>query len=52
MKDVKKHLESNKSSPEDILKFEEGAKKFAKRIISEFKSWEFFTGESMDPSGM
>ncbi|KAA8912806.1 hypothetical protein TRICI_003349 [Trichomonascus ciferrii] len=50
MKKVKKHLEEN--DPEAVKTFEEGAKVAVKKILGNFKDYEFFTGESMDPEGM
>ncbi|KAF8484775.1 translationally controlled tumor-associated [Russula ochroleuca] len=47
MKAVKEKL------PEDrVTDFEKGAQAFAKKIIANFKDYEFFIGESMDPAGM
>lgn len=50
MKKVKKHLEEK--DPEAVQTFEEGAKVAVKKIVSNFKDYEFFTGESMNPDGM
>jgi hypothetical protein len=50
MKKVKKHLEEK--DPESVKTFEEGAKVAVKNILANFKDYEFFTGESMDPEGM
>ena len=39
--------------PEDeVAAFEKGAQAFAKKIVANFKDYEFYTGESMDPDGM
>jgi len=47
MKAVKANL------PEDRVEaFEKGAAAFAKKIVANFKDYEFFTGESMNPDGM
>jgi len=47
MKAVKEKL------PEDRVKeFESGAQAFAKKIVANFKNFEFYTGESMNPEGM
>lgn len=53
MKEVKKHLEFNKSSPEEIKKWEADAGKYAKKIIDKkiFPNWEFFTGETPGAEG-
>ena len=32
--------------------FEKGAQNFAKKIIANFKDYEFYTGENMNPDGM
>ncbi|KAJ7591029.1 Mss4-like protein [Mycena floridula] len=32
--------------------FEKGAQAFAKKIVANFKDFEFYTGESMNPDGM
>lgn len=38
--------------PEDrVAEFEKGATAFAKRIVANFKDYEFYTGESMDVEG-
>lgn len=50
MKAVKGYLEKNK--PERVEAFEKGAQAFAKKIVANFKDYEFYTGESMDPDGM
>jgi len=50
MKSVKKYLEAN--NPERVEAFEKGAQTFAKKVVANFKDYEFFIGESMDPEGM
>jgi hypothetical protein len=52
MKNIKKKLEENGSSPEEVKDFETGAAAYAKKIIANFKDYEFLIGESMDPDGM
>jgi len=52
MKNIKKKLEENGSSPEEVKAFETGAAAYAKKIIANFKDYEFLIGESMDPDGM
>jgi hypothetical protein len=42
----------NDEAKERLAKFETGAAAFAKKMIGNFKDYEFFTGESMDPDGM
>lgn len=50
MKGIKNILQE--SNPDEVATFEKGAQKYVKKVISTFKDWEFFTGESMDPDGM
>ncbi|CAO3646866.1 unnamed protein product [Cunninghamella blakesleeana] len=50
-KDLKKKLQESKSE-EEIAAFEKEAQAGAKKILGSFKDYEFYTGESMDPSGM
>ncbi|KAF8205019.1 translationally-controlled tumor protein [Pholiota molesta] len=50
MKAVKEKLSETK--PEEVANFEKGAAAFAKKIVGNFKDYEFYTGESMNPEGM
>jgi len=50
MKAIKDHLK--KTNPERVETFEKGAQVFAKKIIANFKDYEFFIGEGMNPDGM
>lgn len=50
MKAVKSHLQENQ--PDRVEAFEKGAQAFAKKIIGNFKDFEFYVGESMNPDGM
>ncbi|ORZ01496.1 translationally controlled tumor protein [Syncephalastrum racemosum] len=50
MKAVKQHLQA--SNPERVPVFEKQAAGFVKKIIANFKDYEFYTGESMNPDGM
>ncbi|KZO93715.1 translationally controlled tumor-associated [Calocera viscosa TUFC12733] len=50
MKEVKAYLA--KSHPDRVEAFEKGAQAFAKKVIGNFKDYEFYTGESMNPEGM
>jgi len=50
MKAVKADLQQR--NPERVEAFEKGAAAFAKKVVANFKDFEFFTGESMNPDGM
>ncbi|KAF2787388.1 microtubule/calcium-binding protein [Melanomma pulvis-pyrius CBS 109.77] len=52
MKAVKAKLNENGASEDEIKEFEKGAQGFAKKIVANFKDYEFLIGESMDPDGM
>ena len=52
MKKVKDGLKENKASEDTIKEFETGASAYAKKIIANFKDYDFYIGESMDPDGM
>ena len=52
MKKVKEALKEKGSSDEEITAFEKGAQGFAKKIVGNFKDYDFYVGESMDPDGM
>ncbi|PSN74979.1 microtubule/calcium-binding protein [Corynespora cassiicola Philippines] len=52
MKAVKTKLQEKGASADEIKAFETGAQGFAKKIVSNFKDYEFLIGESMDPDGM
>ncbi|KAI9931636.1 hypothetical protein AWENTII_001736 [Aspergillus wentii] len=52
MKAVKAQLQAKGKSEEEVTAFEKGAAAFAKKIVANFKDYEFFTGESMNPDGM
>ncbi|KAF5344147.1 hypothetical protein D9758_008906 [Tetrapyrgos nigripes] len=47
MKAVKAKLPADR-----VTAFESGAQAFAKKVIGNFKDFEFYTGESMNPDGM
>ncbi|KAJ3510075.1 hypothetical protein NLJ89_g4878 [Agrocybe chaxingu] len=47
MKAVKEKLPA-----ERVAEFEKGAAAYAKKIIANFKDFEFYTGENMNPDGM
>ncbi|KAJ3484559.1 hypothetical protein NLI96_g5562 [Meripilus lineatus] len=50
MKAVKEHLQKN--NPDRVAAFESKAQPFVKKIIANFKDYEFYTGENMNPDGM
>ena len=50
MKRVKEHLEKN--NPDQVTEFTSNVQKFVKGVLGEFKEYQFFTGESMNPEGM
>ncbi|KAL2201468.1 Mss4-like protein [Corynascus similis CBS 632.67] len=52
MKSVKAKLQELGKSADEIKAFETGAQAFAKKIISNFGDYDFYTGESMNPDGM
>lgn len=52
MKAVKEAKKASGASEEDIAAFEKGAGAYAKKIVANFKDYEFYTGESMNPDGM
>ena len=52
MKAVKEKLKAQGKSAEEITEFEKGAQAFAKKVIANFKDYEFYTGENMNPDGM
>ncbi|EOD48360.1 Translationally-controlled tumor protein [Neofusicoccum parvum] len=52
MKKVKEGLKNKGASDEEVKDFETKASTFAKKIIANFKDYEFLIGESMDPDGM
>jgi len=52
MKAVKAALTEKAADEETITKFEKGAQAYAKKIVVNFKDYDFYTGESMNPDGM
>ncbi|KUJ12711.1 translationally controlled tumor protein [Mollisia scopiformis] len=52
MKKVKEALKEKGASEETIKAFETGAQGYAKKIVANFKDYDFYTGESMDVDGM
>lgn len=52
MKKVKETMKAKGASDDAVKEFETGAGAYAKKIIANFKDYEFLIGESMDPDGM
>lgn len=52
MKAVKQKMKEANKSDEEIAEFEKGAQSYAKKIVSNFKDYDFYVGESMDPDAM
>jgi len=52
MKKVKEGMKAKGASDEDVKAFETGASSYAKKIVANFKDYDFYVGESMDPDGM
>ncbi|KAL9555239.1 Translationally-controlled tumor protein [Mucor bainieri] len=50
MKALKSKL--NETNPERVAIFEKNATTLVKKILGNFKDYEFYVGESMDPDGM
>ncbi len=50
MKAVEGHLKEK--NPERVDAFKKSAQTFIKKILENFKDYEFFTGENMNPDGM
>lgn len=49
MKAIKAKLQAE--NPERVEVFEKKAAEFAKKIVGNFKDYDFYTGESGDPEG-
>lgn len=53
MKAVKAKLQEKGAPEEEITAFEKGASKYVKeKLLPNFKDFEFYTGESMNPDGL
>lgn len=53
MKAVKTKLQEKGADADKITAFEKGAQAYVKeKLLPNFKDFEFYTGESMDPDGM
>jgi len=52
MKKVKETMTANGASEDEVKEFEKGAQGFAKKVIGNFKDYEFLIGNSMDPDAM
>jgi hypothetical protein len=52
MKAVKEKMETSGKDEAEIKEFETGAQSYAKKIVANFKDYDFYVGEGMDPDGM
>jgi len=52
MKKVKEALKAKGAGDDVVKEFETGAQAYAKKIVGNFKDYDFYIGESMDPDGM
>ena len=52
MKAVKGKMKETGKSEEEIEEFETGAQAYVKKILGNFKDYDFYVGESMDSDGM
>ncbi|EFY87244.1 hypothetical protein J3459_016081 [Metarhizium acridum] len=53
MKAVKNALQERNASADEITAFEKGAQAYVKeKLLPNFKDFEFYTGESMNPDGL
>ncbi|KAG5931522.1 hypothetical protein E4U53_001724, partial [Claviceps sorghi] len=53
MKAVKGAMQARGASAEEITAFEKGAQSYVKeKLLPNFKDFEFYTGESMNPDGL
>ena len=52
MKKVKEAMKEKGASDATVKEFETGAQSYAKKIVANFKEYDFYIGESMDPDGM
>ena len=53
LKDYMKNVEGKlkETNPERVESFKKEAQEYAKQIVANFKDYEFYTGESMNPDG-
>ena len=52
MKQVKEKMTASGADADAVKEFETKAQAYAKKIVTNFKDYEFLIGESMDPDGM
>lgn len=52
MKAIKEKMKADGQDDAAIKAFETGAQTYAKKIVANFKDYDFYIGESMDPDGM
>jgi hypothetical protein len=51
MKSLKERLENDGVSKEEVATFVKGATQFVKEVLTDFKEYQFFLGESMNADG-
>ncbi|KAI1001076.1 hypothetical protein K3495_g7126 [Podosphaera aphanis] len=52
LKRVKEELQNKEVPAEEITAFEKGAMTFVKKVLGNFKDYDFYTSSSMNPDGM
>ena len=52
MKKVKEAMKEKGAGEDQVKEFETAAQGYAKKIVANFKDYDFLIGESMDPDGM
>lgn len=54
LKDYFKKIKAqlNETDPSAVAEFEKGAQTYAKKVLGNFKDYEFYIGNSMNPDGM
>jgi len=52
MKKVKEAMTAKGASEAEVAEFQKLAGEYAKKIVKNFKDYDFYVGESMDPDGM
>lgn len=52
MKAIETHLKDSGKSEDEVNDFKAKANTFVKKIVANFKDYDFYVGESMNPDGM